>query len=154
MKTIRKDVFETNSSSTHSVSISSQSDYFNNLVPWEFDNKVHCSCGEFGWEVESYSDPMSKLSYALTMVAETEGIEDFEDTEGFNLINDVIAQECHCRGVAVELSSDNFYPYGYIDHQSYESYRSLEDFLNDYGVDLREFIFNPGIILHTDNDNH
>ena len=57
---IRRGVFETNSSSTHSVSISHKnSSYYDpsslNVFIDEYDNKVHVKFGEFGWEVESYN---------------------------------------------------------------------------------------------------
>ena len=77
MKQIRRIVFETNSSSTHSVSISSKnSQYYNSAALNAFieeDNKVHVRFGEFGWEIESYNWAYDKLQYLVTMLVETEG---------------------------------------------------------------------------------
>lgn len=176
MKTIRHNVFETNSSSTHSVSVSHKitslygSDCLNDYIDY-FDNKVHVRFGEFGWEIESYALPYDKLQYVVTMLVETEGnnitsVDDLWETEGFKLINDAVADYCHCDGIWIDdnmkLNSYTWYGEkhyyisheGYIDHQSYEGYKSVQDFLDDYGVNITDFIFNLGVVVHTDNDNH
>ena len=59
MKTqIRRGVFETNSSSVHSISITK--DDFNGSLPSQFT--IACN-GEFGWEVDDYDSPMDKAAY-------------------------------------------------------------------------------------------
>lgn len=173
---IRRGVFETNSSSTHSVSVShNNNQYYEptilNAFIDECDNKVHVKFGEFGWEIKNYSLPYNKLQYIVTMLAETEGgmisdIDDFFETDGFKLINDAVADYCHCDGIWIDedMQLDNYewngktYYYiehnGYIDHQSHEAYQSVQDFLDDYGLDVTQFIFDDGVIVHTDNDNH
>lgn len=176
MKTIRHNVFETNSSSTHSVSVSHKttslynSDCLNDYID-SFDNKVHVRFGEFGWEIESYVLPYDKLQYIVTMLVETEGnnitkVDDLWETEGFKLINDAVADYCNCDGIWIdenmELDSytwdgkEHYYisHEGYIDHQSCEDYKSVQDFLDYYGVNITDFIFNTGVVVHTDNDNH
>lgn len=173
---IRRNVFETNSSSTHSVSVSRnnsqnyESTILNAFID-EYDNKVHVRFGEFGWEIEDYSFPYEKLQYIVTMLVETEGrsisnIDGLFETDGFKMINDAVADYCHCDGIWIDedLKQDSYewdgktYYYveheGYIDHQSCESYNSVQDFLDDYGLDVTQFIFNDGVIVHTDNDNH
>lgn len=71
MKSIRKDVFETNSSSTHSLVIkrnkSGVYDYNlpmnkNGLVPLVFG-----SCFDFGWGPAEYRDAYAKLNYLVCM---------------------------------------------------------------------------------------
>ena len=175
MKQIRNGVFETNSSSTHSVSISRKNSYYYNRDCLEdyidYDNKVHVEFGEFGWEVERYSLPYEKLQYIVTMLAETEGrsissVHELFETDGFKLINDAVANYCKCDGIWInsdmkmccyewngktELYLDHD---GYIDHQSHEDYKSVQDFLDDYGVDAEQFIFDDGVCVITDNDNH
>ena len=176
MKTIRNNVFETNSSSTHSVSISHKvsslygSDCLSNYIEF-YDNKVHVRFGEFGWEIESYVLPYDKLQYIVTMLVETEGnnitkVDDLWETEGFKLINDAVADYCNCDGIWIDENmkldsytldgKEHYYisHEGYIDHQSYEDYKSVQDFLDDYGVNITDFIFNTGVVVHTDNDNH
>ncbi len=167
----RAGVFETNSSSMHSVSVRKSNPYFDyDLEVDDYDDYVHSRFGEYGWEIESYWEPYEKLSYALTMVAETEQYkseEEFYKTKGFQDINNLIKEKCNCEGVIIDCPGFELHTYdwlgelrtymdhnGYIDHQSTEDYKSLEDFLNDWDVSLEEFIFNTEVILHTDNDNH
>ena len=60
MKTqIRRGVFETNSSSVHSISIINDKFEPNNL-PKEFTIKTD---GEFGWEADTYDSPTDKAAY-------------------------------------------------------------------------------------------
>lgn len=173
---IRSSVFETNSSSTHSVSISRKnSRYFDssslNRFIDEDDNKVHVRFGEFGWEVESYHMPYEKLQYIVTMLVETESddvtsVNELFETDGFKLINDAIANYCNCDGIWIDedMQLDSYtwdgrtHYYishnGYIDHQSREDYNNVQDFLDDYGLDITQFIFDNGVVVHTDNDNH
>ena len=189
MKTqIRHGVFETNSSSCHSLSIKkSRGDYkYDQLKRWvdEDDNTIHIGFGEFGWECKEYTDPFVKLEYALTMVVETEcrdikDVNEFFETDGFNEINDLIKRVCDCDGITLTSEMElrwyhpSYWDYdkkkevtdssitywyinhdGYIDHQSCEGYKSLQDFLDYYGITLEEFIFDTGVELITDNDNH
>ena len=176
MKQIRKNVFETNSSSTHSVSISNKnSTYYGSTVLDTFidkcDNKAHVKFGEFGWEIESYNLPYNKLQYIVTMLVETEGsdiscVEDLFETDGFKLINDAVADYCNCDGIWIDddMKMDSYtwdgktHYYieheGYIDHQSHEDYSSVQDFLDDYCLNITQFIFDGGVTVHTDNDNH
>lgn len=172
---IRKNVFETNSSSTHSVSISNRNSFYydkdclKNYIEW--DNKVHVEFGEFGWEREYYYSPYSKLQYIVTMLAETEGrkitaADELFETNGFKLINDAVATYCNCDGIWIDSEIKmNSYEWGgkiesylshngYIDHQSYEDYNSVQDFLDDYNIDITKFIFDEGVCVITDNDNH
>ena len=174
-KQIRRGVFETNSSSLHSLSIHRMGIY----TPIKYDdiqdddNMLHIKFGEFGWEYEKYSDSYHKLQYALTMVLETDArgavcADDFYNTEGFKEINELIKEKFNCDGIVIEdrfetnsyyrATWDDEYVYlscdGYIDHQSCEDYSSLQDFLNSYGITLEDFIFDPGIELIIDNDNH
>ena len=175
-KQIRLGVFETNSSSTHSVSISStNSRYYDStaldVFVDEYDNRVHVRFGEFGWEVENYRFPYDKLQYIVTMLVETEGnditcVNDLFETDGFKLINDAVADYCHCYGIWIDEDIQlNSYTWdgkthyyishnGYIDHQSCEDYKSVQDFLDDYYLDVTQFIFDDGVVVHTDNDNH
>jgi hypothetical protein len=105
------------------------------------------------------------------MLVETEGcgiscVDDLFETDGFKLINDAVADYCHCGGIWIDedMKLDSYtwggktHYYiehnGYIDHQSYEDYGSVQDFLDDYGLSVTQFIFDNGVIVHTDNDNH
>ena len=56
---IRQGVFETNSSSTHSICIVKTADI---RIP----ASLHLTMGEFGWECENYNDSETKASYLYT----------------------------------------------------------------------------------------
>ena len=119
------------------------------------------SYGEFGWGYDAFDDPINKLSYLITMIGEIYNIdgwytdrhesdlrEEMENNEDFQKVNNLIKTACKCDGIYVDSFN------GYIDHQSYEDYRCIDDFLNDWGTDLVNFIFNPNISVIIDNDNH
>lgn len=127
MKQIRNKVFETNSSSTHSISFSARDTLEDNTMPIdEYDGYIHATFGEFGWEIESYYDQESKLSYLLTMAAHLNGfyfwcvnesefeedLKKFIETEDFKTLSDEIASYANCNGVWID------YGEGYVDHQS------------------------------------
>lgn len=161
---IRYGVFETNSSSCHSISFSNdykpitksklkninkEKESLSTLID-RYNNLV-IPLGEFGWEEREYNDARTKLQYALTMayVTECNNMNDFEETEGYKDISSLLEEEIGCN-----LLIPTNLEYCYIDHQSCEDYKSLRDFINDYGVRLYDFIFNSDVTLITDNDNH
>lgn len=169
-KQIRRGVFETNSSSTHSLTIKNGNLNDSNLHI-DYDNMLEVDFGEFGWEVCNYSDQYTKLQYILTMCACTEGRkcitpEEFYETDGFKSISSAIASYCHCDGIRVredcirtshwDYCNEDYLDFdGYIDHQSVEDYSSVADFLEQNNISsVEDFIFNDGIIVHTDNDNY
>ena len=161
IRKIRKNVFETNSSSCHSVSISqnktglSASNYYQTSP----DGFLHTTMGEFGWGYDEFYDFGNKLKYALTMVEETEVgrfensvPQKFYDSVGFHQIEDAVKKKIGCNGILIEPLK-GYWTYGYIDHQSCEDYDSLQDFLDDYGVTIEDFLFNEDVVLIIDNDN-
>lgn len=186
MKQIRKQIFETNSSSTHSVNFRKNSDKYDWTALDEYvnkdDNKLHIKFGEFGWGYDEYEDAYNKLSYVLTMIMETKqadychtgitSLDEYYNLDEFILVESIITEHVKdCTGIVID-SKVVFEPYddpeidikneshgviehdGYIDHQSCEYYECLDDFLNDWGVDIESFIFDENIQLIIDNDNH
>jgi hypothetical protein len=109
------------------------------------------------------------------MLFETEGdnvssLKELYDTQGFEIINIMVASVCECNGISFDDCDLKIESYdyrengekktraylshsGYIDHQSYEDYSSVRDFLDDYGVTAEEFVFDAGVVLYTSNDN-
>lgn len=155
---VRRSVFETNSSSTHSFTYGGA---YNNLVVDDFDNCVHTYLNEFGWEVCSYFDSKAKLDYILLAAANftdhdfwccsreelEKEIASFKKTEEYKRIEEAVKNVMHCDGIVIEDGAE-----GYIDHQSLE-YSSFDEWLDDtYADSVEDFIFG-GIVLHTDNDN-
>lgn len=180
-KQIRSGLWETNSSSTHTVYFTSgdtQEDISELSKYIQDDDYLHIELGEFEWEIKSYTDAYTKLQYALTMAFVTECTEivkddkdtiSFEETAGYKVINDLIASKLHCSGIKIdsEIKLRSYEDYdgsivmylecndGDIDHQSStDAYNSLQDFLDDYDISLETFVFDPNVVLHTDNDNY
>lgn len=170
-RVIRRSVFETNSSSVHSISITN-SDIKKSNLEVNDDGYIVVLPGEFGWGIENHRDQSTKLEYLVMMALETEGndcatLEQFYDTEGFQEINHEISSYCSCKGIVLEGFNFERHSYvtedkdeifyitheGYIDHQSCEDYLSLKDFLDSYKTNVVDFVFNSGINLHISNDN-
>lgn len=160
MLKIRKNVFESNSSSSHSLTVNKRG-CTGTLDVDKFTNKVITHFGEFGWGYDEYNDPENKLSYLVTMLVETHSdcltMEELCETDDFIAINEVVAYYCDCDGIFIdeeitECSWGNYNEHeGYIDHQSVEN---ITDLLEYYGCTIEEFIFDEGIELIIDNDNH
>lgn len=165
MKVIRNSVFETNSSSSHSLSIVKRGVIKPSTLSVDTDKKVHVTLGDFGWGYEELCTQEEKLSYLCTMIAMTEGAkckqpDQLYKTAGFRQINSVIKDHCKCNGVIIDDMGTYDRAYkriawnGYIDHQSYEDYTTLNDFLQHYNVDILNVLFNNKITIIIDNDNH
>lgn len=174
MKQVRRNVFETNSSSTHSISIIDENQFrsIKGLVD-PVTNRVEARLGEFGWEVENYDFFDDKLSYLVTMAAEKNlrghvnrcnSLEEFMECEDIVHLDREIARFCKCEGIILKDFSVKKVSYdngksswmefdGYIDHQSTEDYSSMIDFLNQHDLTVEQFLLG-NVLVHTDNDNH
>lgn len=170
MKRIRKGVFETNSSSMHSLCIHVGSD--DNMQPNELDERdgfIISQFEEFGWGINTINHQEDKLAYILTTIMMKQGfypIESKEDVELFEeshlmtllkeVIEDYTGKELKVRYTYQEDDEeDEEFIDGYIDHESI-------DMLNDQlrGDDetikenIKNIIFNGKYFILIDNDNH
>ena len=156
MKTqIRKNVFETNSSSTHAVSIFRGSNY---IIP----EKIVICPGEFGWECETYSCPEDKLSYLYTWILSkcnsyeyNEVTEKYDEHYDYDKLKDYqyrLKSKLLEAGVKeVEFEKCNGWSEdGYIDHSEDLYNEDLEAILEDYFLD---YVFNDASYIETGNDN-
>jgi len=157
MKVIRKSVFETNSSSTHSIKINEGDKLTSSLLG---KNGVHyVECEEFGWERTEYYDAETKLSYIITYLMKD--IKDEEDVsnylnsdekrkEYFEKIKKAVKEHT---GLDIKIIKNNrsWFPYGYVDHQSH---CVPLDVISGTVDDIKNFIFNPNVELIIDNDNN
>lgn len=177
-KLIRKGVFETNSSSCHSLSIekSDTTTVLDTIYPNEEGNVV-LEGGEFGWEVEVYNDAYTKANYVAVMILLLQSSkEDFKTREDKSVFKyytlpefadenyeicksnfeEVIKEQTGCNEIIYNCTQDYSSKYGkiwsYIDHQSFEDASDAKWLLNK--EQIKDFIFNPKSTLHTDNDNH
>lgn len=131
---IRKGVFETNSSSMHSITIGDKNGVLEH-VPLDPDNitlTIDCSI-DFGWGIEDYSDAISKMAYCVL------------DELDPQIFEKVVKKQTGAK--VIKYIGD-----GTIDHQSYGTIEENVDINSE--EEIRNFIFNPQSELSTDNDNH
>ena len=135
MKVIERiGVFETNSSSCHSLSLERGGTLNQTMYP-DDDGVIRVTGGEFGWEYDTYSSPYDKANY-LAVAWD-------DQPEKLKLLEQAIIE--HTGAKTVDLSNIQ----GYIDHQSYgitDEIQTLDD--------VKSFLFNSGSYVETDNDNH
>lgn len=152
IRNTRHGVFETNSSSTHSISISDTGSLLD-ILKVDDEGNVIVTPAEFGWEQEEYTDANSKASYLYVYCRDWSGDKEEEFLEN---LKEAILEQTKAESVIFRDGSntegDYGYDDGYIDHQSVEG-RALDYILEDKRL-IRDFIFNPNSILTTDNDNH
>lgn len=142
MKSVRHNVWETNSSSTHSVSINSYSGVYESISP-DKEGIITLKGGQFGWEWSKYTDALTKANYCAVHAGENDSLR--------NMLRDVILDHTGAKDIVFDIvfswSEDR--EYSGIDHQSLdtaeEAFSSKEN--------LKNFIFNPESVLYTGNDN-
>ena len=136
---IRQGVFETNSSSTHSLVVSNKANYISaeDIVECAQDGVLTVALGEFGWEIETYASFLDKLSYVATYA------HNYAPSHKAMLESVVRAYT----GLELEYANTDDC---YIDHQSIDV--PAEAFASE--SDLHDFLFNKASYFETDNDNH
>lgn len=150
---IRKNVFETNSSSSHSLTLSK-----GDLVAEPFPAEVlrqgilHLCKSEYGWEWYRYYDAEEKARYLLTQIhyadipggnAEAVTNELRAEMPEFDMLCRVIEEHT---GVVVRVIPGSS---GYVDHDSQGVGREL---FNDE-AQLKAFLFGSTSYIETGNDN-
>lgn len=143
MKNIRHKVFETNSSSTHSISINENSNgILETIVPNE-DGLIELFGGEFGWSWKKFNDSMTKANYcAVHSMNHNPSLKE--------MLTSVIKEHTGAKEVIYSLSDEySNSNWSYIDHQSNGT--AEEAFASEYK--LKNFIFNSKSWLFTGNDN-
>lgn len=148
----RNGFFETNSSSTHSITIKRSYKLDTSFI-LEPDGSLLIHPGEFGWEWETYRDCRSKASYCLTWLKEME-IEYKKDVSvQTQIFIDVLKKNTKATDVTFVPRINDYNEWGYIDHQSIEDGGgALAPAWKDAQT-LETFIFSTESILQTGNDN-
>lgn len=157
MKQIRQNTFETNSSSSHSITISNKGHFDANALPVVDYYKGTKDCvvltgGEFGWGYEYYDDALTKANYLATFVKTVE-LYNHDMSKYREMLVECIKEVSGCKSVVFDLGSPNKWGSidgAYIDHQSEET--GLDAFVSADA--LKHFIFNRKSVLVIDNDNH
>jgi hypothetical protein len=133
MKNIRRGIFETNSSSSHSISIADSDGILDTIIPDDNGNIV-LTGGEFGGEWKRINDPLIKANYCAVDVQ--------DDPDKLSMLRNVIMDHTGCNDVIFRIE-------GYIDHQSVgnssKAFTSYET--------LKNCIFNPNSYIFTGNDS-
>ncbi len=164
-KQIRYGIFETNSSSTHSISINNNH-LVSSLLLENDEGDIESSGGKFGCEIRTIHNQQLKLDYIVTYlcsrykseILDKDTVDDeverikasLEQDDDFKNLKEVIRDYCGTE-LSIKKNSDNdWYPLGYIDHQSI----NVADKVFKSKQNIASFIFNPQSVLHLDNDNH
>lgn len=139
-KLVRKHCFETNSSSSHSISLAGEDKQFvlDTIYPNQ-KGQIFLNGGEFGWEWFKHNDSETKANYAAV---------DFDGDETLTeMLVEVIKEQTGATEVIFnfgkEYSSSNW---SYIDHDSTGLVPRTKETLKD-------FIFNKNSWLFGGNDN-
>ena len=145
MKTIRRNTFETNSSSTHAIAIPMKKrERFNQRV------RVYAHIGEFGWEYSNYKPCLDYLytailcNYPDDYKEYLDEIEKVADKYNIEIIWDV------AEFWTSNSSGDKYLDNGYIDH-GYE----LKDFIKEVMADetlIINAILDGEVATGNDND--
>lgn len=140
----RRNVFETNSSSMHSLSIASGVDKSDDSL--EKNGVIFVELGQYGWGYDELNTTDEKLRYVLTHIHY--GV---IDESALDTVKDLVKSKTGSDIEIINYDENNFW----IDHQSTDM---LDDFYYDSGLSYRDFIeqviFNPNYVIIIDNDNN
>lgn len=130
---IRVGVWETNSSSSHSLSVGSEENksfVLSTILP-NGEGKIRLTGGAYGWEWFKTNDSLEKANYCVQSIGLTDNlIEVIKEVTG--------AEEVYLK--------ENEGAYNYIDHDSHGMIFDSKEWLKD-------FIFNKNSFLFGGNDN-
>jgi hypothetical protein len=141
MKTIRRNNFETNSSSSHSISIA-PGNLDQTIFPDE-EGKIVLKGGQFGWGPYEIEDALTKANYCVVAFINDEGY--------LEMLKEVIIEHTKCEEVEIVADLDyNSKYWSCIDHQSSGTAQSVIYSKED----LKNLIFNSNSVIYIDHDNH
>lgn len=147
-RVIREKVWETNSSSIHSL-VYNPKHMKKNSLTMDKDGYVIADFGEFGTDKEIYKTQDEKLSYLLTELYYINGYEtNIEENWDFeHLVKAIQDYDNSVEGIKVLKTVTP-----YIDHQSVPEYNQ-SNFVNywDKGS-IQSFLFNDDLWIKTDCD--
>ena len=138
----RNKVFETNSSSTHCITVSDRKD-------WKCDLPITVNpawYGEFGWEWETWSSVEEKLAYMIRcLIAYDYTEETLQDKIK------PIQERLHNLGIDFELPTYNEWLDGYVDHEDWYQ-EEIEEIYKDDDT-LLTFLLSDSSYIEGGNDN-
>jgi hypothetical protein len=133
MKKIRLNVFETNSSSTHVITINRHKDRLYDTLNVNSDGTVIVYGGQF-LDGSDVSTPEQKASYIVSTI---NAQDNWDSKEYRKILTGVIKEQTGCENV--------IYCKDTIDTSWVTDYREIESMfnVNNLETDFRDFIFNP-----------
>lgn len=145
MKQIRKNVFETNSSSVHTLQISKDG-----LEPSKLklnkDGNIEVEFGEFGKDYRIYNTQYEKLQYLISFIAYNYSyyydLDDLYENYDYREVRDAICEYTGANDIVIVGEAQP-----YIDHQS-----QYDCVIRLYKDEIINFVFNKFIALKTDCD--
>ncbi|MCM1277155.1 MAG: hypothetical protein NC299_17665 [Lachnospiraceae bacterium] len=142
---IRQCVFETNSSSTHSICISKKP-----VTEKDIPSFVAFNHGEFGWEIEKYDGISDRASYLYQAICELCCYDNWAKSRYVNSLHSTLSKY----GVECEFDfndkDEDGWAIGYIDHGD-----ATRDFVASVMRDedkLIRYLFGDSVVI-TGNDN-
>ena len=135
---IRSNVFETNSSSTHSIAISKK--------PVTIGKYIYFGIGEFGWE----NDCVNTANYLYTAILEQDKADELLAQLKSILDNYSIEYEFEEPKYMIGMSGYKWLDYGYVDHSN-ELREFLDAIFSNEDLLMRYLFGNSSV--YTGNDN-
>lgn len=165
---IRQSVFETNSSSTHTISIS-MSDEYKSVLEKMSGEGIAFTSGQFGWEYDIYGDTWDKASYLWTGIIKSycftkEQVEKIKDNiktvlgrYGIVPTFEPYKENSYEENDGTVTHYLTFESFAYVDH-SEGLWEWLDSLFPNDGEDIDEelfleYLFNPNSCVFTGNDN-
>ena len=142
MVKIRKGMFETNSSSTHTIIVTDQKTEPGNLVDF--------AIGEFGWECSVLNTINEKASYLYTMACE------LLNEDVYPRLYDMLIKygvECSCSEPARFDKKYNCLDNGYVDHCTDGDAENFVNRMLSHEHALIKYLFSDESFVITGNDN-
>lgn len=180
-KNIRQGIFETNSSSTHTIVVDKDNVKYRKELHlstiWDdgcIKERFVLYLNSYGWELEWLDYAEAKLSYLMTYAIQSipciteeqlnnilEKIWQGETTEldtSYNDLVDVVdfikeyaVNAKDVDGLVVRFEYSDWRPI--IDHQSYDGNIEYMLHWNGHDMSMAEFVFNPAVRMRISNDN-
>lgn len=149
MKTIRQGIFETNSSSTHTLVISNIGLNLQDSLLFGFD--------DFGWSFEAYDTPSERANYLWTYLVNNHcnynsSTHEYDYTEVFKW-KDKLQEILNDKGIKCEFMDPNECDdTGYVDH-GFELSGYFENMIENDNDMLMNYLFGLESVIYTGNDN-
>jgi hypothetical protein len=143
MKQIRKGIFETNSSSTHCITIKKKFDEIS------LPKKLAFKGDEYGWEHRILDTPEEKASYLYSSIVSFYEGNELKFSDYKNYIYDTLAKnDIECEFYPV--NADSYWWDCYVDHC--EGLARFLEYVRASEKHLMYYLFGDGIVI-TGNDN-